>query len=137
MGNEYSIDLRKRVIKYVEEGGRKSEACRIYQICSDTIYRWIREYKKEGGIKARLRKVYKTRKIEKEKFVSYIEEHPDDLLEEIAERFKVSIGGVWKACRRWKITRKKNSSIQGKKRRRTKSVSRRDKRNKSRRFNIS
>lgn len=125
MGNEYSIDLRTRVVKYIEEGGKKTEASRIFQINRGTIHRWINEYKEKGGIKPRTRKKYKTRKIEKEKFERYIEENPEAILREIAEEFKVRISAVEKACKRWKITRKKNSIIQREKRRREKKVQRR------------
>ena len=37
----YSIDLRKRVVDYVENGGRIAQATRIFQVGRATIYRWL------------------------------------------------------------------------------------------------
>ena len=39
---QYSLDLRRKVIKFVTEGGKKTEAARIFNIGRDTIYRWLR-----------------------------------------------------------------------------------------------
>ena len=36
----YSIDLRKRVVDYVENGGRIAQAAGLFQVGRATIYRW-------------------------------------------------------------------------------------------------
>jgi putative transposase len=37
----YSIDLRKKVVDYVENGGRIAQAVGIFQVVVATIYRWL------------------------------------------------------------------------------------------------
>ena len=37
----YSIDLRKRVVDYVENGGRIAQATGLFQVGRATIYRWL------------------------------------------------------------------------------------------------
>ncbi len=37
----YSLDLRKRVVEWVEKGGSISKAAKIYQVGRATIYRWL------------------------------------------------------------------------------------------------
>ena len=37
----YSIDLRKRVVDYVENGGRIAQAAGLFQVGRATIYRWL------------------------------------------------------------------------------------------------
>lgn len=36
----YSIDLRKRVVDYVENGGRIAQAAGLFKVGRATIYRW-------------------------------------------------------------------------------------------------
>ncbi|NEP91083.1 MAG: helix-turn-helix domain-containing protein, partial [Okeania sp. SIO2C2] len=37
----YSLDLRTRVIDYIEQGGSILSASRIYKVGRSTIYRWL------------------------------------------------------------------------------------------------
>lgn len=37
----YSLDLRKKVIEYVEAGGSITKASRIYKIGRASVYRWL------------------------------------------------------------------------------------------------
>ena len=37
----YSIDLRKRVVDYVENGGRIAQATGLFEVERATIYRWL------------------------------------------------------------------------------------------------
>ena len=37
----YSTDLRKRVLDFIETGGKKSEASRRFSVDRSTIYRWL------------------------------------------------------------------------------------------------
>ncbi|NEP85821.1 MAG: helix-turn-helix domain-containing protein [Okeania sp. SIO2C2] len=37
----YSVDLRTRVIEYIENGGSILSATRIYKVGRSTIYRWL------------------------------------------------------------------------------------------------
>lgn len=76
----YSLDLRKRVLSFVSEGGSKSEAVRLFKISRDTLYRWLNaedlKPKKHG---------FRNRKLDKQALRKHVEEHPDMLLHERAE----------------------------------------------------
>lgn len=37
----YSIDLRERVIGFIENGGKKLEASRRFDVCRPTIDSWL------------------------------------------------------------------------------------------------
>ena len=45
MAKPYSIDLRKRVLKYLEENNDKMKASQLFQVGIATVYRWIKRKK--------------------------------------------------------------------------------------------
>lgn len=112
MGNFYSVDLRERVLSFVDEGGAKVEACKLFKIGHNTLYLWIRQRKERGTIEPKIRGKYKTRKIEESQLREYVKAHADATLSEMAEIFSVSSVAIWKALRRFGITYKKKSSVQ-------------------------
>ncbi len=111
MSNYYSVDLRERAIAFIDEGGSKVDACRIFKIGHNTIYLWIRQRKDRGTIKPKARGKYKTRLLDDTKLTEYVKKHTDETLVEIAKVFSVSHVAIWKALRRLKITHKKKSSV--------------------------
>lgn len=86
-------------------------ACQIFQIGRDTLYRWIRQYQTKGDLAPKARGKYAARKLDDALVAQYIADHPDATLQELGERFAVSAVAIWKACRRFQITRKKNAAI--------------------------
>lgn len=48
----YSIDLREKVIKYIEGGHSHRNSAVVFNIHYQTIGNWWRRYKKEGSFKA-------------------------------------------------------------------------------------
>ena len=112
MSNHYSVDLRERAIAFIDEGGSKVDACRIFKIGHNTIYLWVRQKKKFGTLAPKARGKYKTRLLDDVKLSAHVKNHPDATLLEIAKVFSVSHVAVWKALRRLKITRKKKPSVQ-------------------------
>ena len=46
----YSIDLRKKVIEFVETKGSASEAAELFSISERTIYNWLKKKKTNGSI---------------------------------------------------------------------------------------
>jgi len=101
----YSIDLRKKVLRYLENGGSKKDAVNIFGICERTIWHWIRK-QKEGNLYPKVREV-KPRKINNKKLIQYIKDNPDSYLKEIASAFKVTPTAIFYACKRLRITLKK------------------------------
>ncbi len=71
----YSVDLRKRVVSYVESGGSKSEAARRFEVSRKTVYNWLalddlapKPHPKH------------TRKVDKQVLKRHVQEYPDAIL---------------------------------------------------------
>ena len=102
----YSIDYRKRVIEYLEEGHTQEETSVIFKVGTTTIKDWLSLLSETGSLEKRpLNRV--APKYESEKLNAYVEENPDALLKDIAEHFEGSITGAFCALEREKITYKK------------------------------
>ena len=105
----YSLDLRERVVYFVQNGGSKADAARIFCINHNTVYAWCRapslEPKKHGP---------RQRKLDKTKLYENVQAHPDALLRERAAYFGVHINAIWVALHILGIY-KKNNPIRGKK----------------------
>lgn len=96
---------------FIDEGGSKVDACRIFKIGHNTIYLWIRQRKERGTVAPKARGKYKTRLLDDTKLSAHVKAHPDATLTEIAEVFSVSHVAIWKALRRLNITRKKKPFV--------------------------
>lgn len=97
----YSLDFRKRVVSFIEEGGSQREAMRIFKISHNTIYRWkvsddLRP-KKHGP---------RHRKIDKDAFAAHVREFSDAKLSERAAYFGVHINAIWYQMKIMKLTKK-------------------------------
>lgn len=100
----YSLDLRERVVNFVEEGGSVSKAAQIYQVSRATIYRWLsREDLKPTQVTRR------KRKLDWEALKKDVEQNPDTKLVERAQKFGVRSSAIFYALRKMKITRKKRA----------------------------
>ena len=111
MKNGYSIDLRERVVAYIEEGGSKVTAAKLFQVSRRIIYYWLERKRKQGNLKPSKAKKYKVKKLDEAKLVESVKTCPDATLAEMAEQFAVRPSTVWYALKRLKITRKKNRSV--------------------------
>ena len=106
MPKPYSVDLRKRVLKYIEETADKIKASQLFNVGIATIYRWIARKTQTGNIEPSPKKAYK-KKIDDQRLIAYVEQNPDHFLSEIATHFKTTLQAVFYALQRLKITRKK------------------------------
>jgi transposase len=102
----YSIDLRERLVEYVESGHKIVEACRIFKVSRQTARKWIRLKKETGSV---ARKIYRhgAIKLNDQELIDYVRDNPDLTLEEYAKKFNMSPSGIWRAFKRLKITLKK------------------------------
>jgi putative transposase len=105
MARAYSLDLRKKVISFITQGGGKREAAKLFNIGEDTIYRWMR-LNKSGDLGAKKRTDFPI-KVPLETLRKYVEENPDHTLKEIGQAVKLSGSKVWKHLKKLKLTRKK------------------------------
>ena len=102
----YSIDLRERVITFIEGGGSKVEASRLFQVSCRTVFMWIQQKKERGNLKIKSRES-KPYKIDEKALIAYVKENPDHYLKQIAEHFHVTAPAIFFALKRLKITFKK------------------------------
>ena len=98
----YSIDFRRRVLAFVEEGGSKAKAARLFKVHPSTIYEWL----KRGEDLAPKPATTRRRKLDKASLARHVREHPDAVLRERAVHFGVRINSVWFAMRRMGFVKK-------------------------------
>ena len=112
MAKPYSVDLRERVLKYLETNPNRKSASLLFQVGIASIYRWLSRKKETGNVKP-FRREYAYKKIDDAKLIEYVEAHPDQFLSEIAEHFNMTPQAIFYALKRLKITRKKNYALSG------------------------
>lgn len=100
----YSNDLRERVLNYVRQGGKKSDAVRLFGIGRNTIFRWLRQPADHRpgtpGPKA-------SYKFDQEALRRGVDAHPERLQREWAVIFGVGKNAISLAFKRLGIVRKK------------------------------
>lgn len=106
MAKPYSVDLRKRVLEYIDETKDKVKASQLFKVGIATIYRWIARKIQTGSVTPSSKKAYK-KKIDDQKLVAYVTKNPDHFLSEIANHFGTTLQAIFYALKRLKITRKK------------------------------
>ncbi len=103
----YSPDLRKRILDFIQAGGKKSEAARRFTVARSTIDRWLAAedplaIKKPGPKKMRV--------IDEEALRKHVADFPDLTQKERAAHFGVSAFCIGYGLRKLGITRKKKHS---------------------------
>ncbi len=98
----YSLDLRKRVINYVENGGSPSKAAEVFQVGRASIYRWL-ERVEPIEVKRR------NRKLDWKALEQNVQINPEARLIDRAKQFGVRPSAISYALKKMKITRKKNN----------------------------
>lgn len=118
--NAYSKDLRERVVTaYLNKEGTQEEIGKRFSVHRNTVYNWIKQYKKTGNLKAKEYKSGPASKIEGENLLilkKLTETYKDATLEEYSDYFqnktniKVSSTTIFRTLKKLKITLKKNKS---------------------------
>lgn len=98
----YSIDYRRRVTAFVNEGGSKLEAARLFKIHPETVYEWLKRGKDLSPRPAKTR----YRKIDKDALRRHVQECPDAFLRERAVVFKVTPEAVCYLLKTMKLVKK-------------------------------
>ncbi len=102
----YSLDLRKRVVGFVENGGSKAEASRRFGVSLWCVDDWF----KRDDLAPRLSSV-RNRKIDREALRRHVQQNPDALLRERAEHFGVRVSAIWYQMHKMKLTHKKSDAL--------------------------
>ena len=101
-----SKDLRLSAVLYRLAGHTYSETAEIFHSSVSAIRVWVQKYQETGDLSDKpLNRGFK--KIDPDKLRTYVQEHPDDTQQEIADAFGCTNQAVSKALKRLKITRKK------------------------------
>ena len=101
----YSLDLRTKVIDYIERGGGVTKASQIFQVSRASIYRWLkRENLEATKVKRR------QRKLNWEALKQDVKENPQQRLIDRAIKFEVQPSAILYALRQMKITRKSGAT---------------------------
>src|ERR1017187_6995010 len=89
----YTLDLRERVIQFVQAGGSKAEAARRFAVGRRTVCRYLAAA--TAGTLAPKTTWGTWRKLDPQKLQAHVRQQPDATLQEIATVFGVSHNAVW------------------------------------------
>lgn len=103
----YQAPHRIAVLSFIEDGGSKVEAARIFKVSRDTIYRWLRL----DEIAAKPPPKMRHRKIDKDALCAHVKRYPDMFLGERAAVFGVHTSSMGHALSKMKISKKKSAVI--------------------------
>src|ERR1035438_7377973 len=84
----YALDLRERVVKFIQGGGSKVEAARRFELARSSVYRYLVAAQK-GALPPKT-SWGKWRKLDPEKLRAHVKKHPDATLKGIQKVFGVS-----------------------------------------------
>ena len=103
----YQTPHRIAVLSYLNKGGSKVEAAKIFKVSRDTIYRWLalEDIAPKSPPKTR------HRKIDKVALQAHVDEFPDMYLRERAAHFDVHLSSMGHALAKLGIRKKKNVDI--------------------------
>ena len=101
----YSIDLRQRVVAFVEAGGAKAEAARRFSVSEGSVHNWL----KRDNLAPTLVK-HRERKLNWKALEQHIQDEPDAKLKDRAEHFGVHTTAIWYAIKQMNITRKSGAT---------------------------
>lgn len=105
----YSLDLRKKALKYLDKIGDRKKVAEAFGITLRTLANWIRRMR-ENRLAPKARRSSPSL-IDSQKLQLFIRKHPDAYLREIAKEFGSSLQAVFYACKRLKISLKKRPRI--------------------------
>ncbi|MDR1891048.1 MAG: transposase [Puniceicoccales bacterium] len=106
MTKAYSLDLREKVMAYVNSGKKKIEEMKIFNLHRRTIYRWERRLREER-LAATESKIQNPKKLYPEELREYIKNNPVKTLKEIGAAFRANDASALYRIRQLGITYKK------------------------------
>ena len=106
----YTLELRERIVDFVNNGGSAVDAAKIFKVGIRTVYRYLSSAqagklapRQCGGSKKR----FTSERLEEE-----VRKKPDATLSELGKALGVSHVAVWHRLRHLSITLKKNAELQ-------------------------
>ncbi|HRX60818.1 MAG TPA: IS630 transposase-related protein [Candidatus Competibacter sp.] len=102
----YGVDLWKKVVGFVHEGGSQAEAARRFDVSL-----WcVRDWRARKDLRPEQTGVSRQRKLDRDQLRARVRDHPDATLQEHAAFCGVDRSVIGKALKHMKITRKKRPS---------------------------
>jgi len=108
----YSVDLRHRVVRFVESGKTKTSAAKLFNISLSTVNSWVRLKEETGDIKCRAYTGGARAKVSREDFEAYINNNPSKTLKEIGKYFGLTYGWAAYNLEKYGYVYKKKLKIQ-------------------------
>ena len=105
----YALDLRQRVVKFVNDGGSKMEAARRFDLGRRTVYRYLAAA--QHGTLAPKKSWGHWRKLDPQKLQAHVQKRPDATLKKLQQVFGVSHHAIWVRLRQLGFTLKKTHKI--------------------------
>jgi putative transposase len=103
----HTVELRERIVGYVENGGSKTDAAAHFKVGRRSVYRYLEAAR--GGSLAPKPQPGRKRAFADESLRREVKAHPSATLESHGKALGVSRNAVWLRLRQLKITLKKNS----------------------------
>lgn len=105
----YALDLRERVIKFIQSGGSKVEAAQRFSLARSSVYRYL-DAAQKGNLTPKTSWGH-WRKLDPEKLQAQVQRQPDATLKELQQVFGVSHHAIWVRLRQLGFTLKKTHQI--------------------------
>lgn len=105
----YPSIMRERVLRFIEGGGSKIDASRLFGVGRATVFLWVKQGLSGSAGKPGPKG---SSKLDREKLVRLVDKNPDMMLKELAAELGVSINAVWHSLKVLGYTRKKNGTLQ-------------------------
>jgi transposase len=105
----YSLDLREKVIDFLNKGKTQKEASEIFKIHRNTISRWYNRFLEEGNCEARKRLGYKS-KLNHDEIKLFVKNNPNVKLIDIGNEFGISASHAGYLLKKLGFTYKKKPS---------------------------
>jgi transposase len=105
----YSLDLREKVIKYLESGKSQQSASKLFELNPSTVNRWWLRYKREGNVLPRKR-VGRAPRLSLLEIKAYIKTNPNFKSADMGKHFGMTSGGAFYWLKKLKFSYKKKTS---------------------------
>ena len=104
----YTIDLRQPVHDFIENGGSKVEAAKLFNISREVIYKCLNALNSLAPQKTGHKG---PRCIDYEALTQHVQDYPDQAILERANHFRVSHYCIWYGLRKLGISRKNDTRL--------------------------
>ena len=105
------MDLRKRAVSAAHSGMKKTELCKLFNICKQTLYSWLHLEKTQGHLEPQtgFQKGHSHGIKDLAQFKDFVNLHPDYTQEEMAQYYLVGSSTIGRCLKKIGYSRKKRA----------------------------